>query len=74
MKHGLHFNKFGKVQLANQLASIVQLMFGKKTDPPMTCHQSLILDYVSGESSDDLLCLCTFYYVMWNNILGQPDS
>jgi hypothetical protein len=34
-KHGLHFNKFGKVQLAKQLTSIVQLMFGKKTDPPM---------------------------------------
>jgi hypothetical protein len=31
-KHGLHFNKFGKVQLAKQLASIVQLMFGKKID------------------------------------------
>jgi hypothetical protein len=33
--HGLHFNKFGKVQLAKQLASIVQLMFGKKNDLPM---------------------------------------
>jgi hypothetical protein len=34
-KHGLHFNKFGKVQLAKQLVSIVQLMFGKNIDPPM---------------------------------------
>jgi hypothetical protein len=34
-KHGLHFNKFGKIQLAKKLAFIVQLMFGKKIDPPM---------------------------------------
>jgi hypothetical protein len=34
-KYGLHFNKFGKVQLAMQLESTVELMFGKKFDPPM---------------------------------------
>jgi hypothetical protein len=34
-KQGLCFNKFGKVQLAKQLVSLVQLMFGKKTDLPM---------------------------------------
>jgi hypothetical protein len=47
-KHGLHFNKFGKVQLAKKLLSIVQLRFGKKIDPPMAlgCPTPLL---VSGD-------------------------
>jgi hypothetical protein len=29
--------------------------------------------YESGEFKDDLFCICTFCYVIWNNILGQFD-
>jgi hypothetical protein len=39
-KHGLHYNKHGKVHLAKQIASTVQLFFDK--DPPIVL--GLLLD------------------------------
>jgi hypothetical protein len=53
-KHGLHFNKIGKAHLAKQIASTVQLLLDRKTDPP------LVLGWLSDSSiNNDILVSAT---------------
>jgi hypothetical protein len=48
-------------------------LFGNLVECGQLLYSNPVSSSDSGEFKYDVLCICTFSYVIWNNILGQFD-